>query len=592
MNFTYLDEILPELANLQLVALTRDSQPYSVLLLQHEGTLVATEHRIGNHVDVSSRFRKFLQKAKADNADLVVTPEYSCPWNCISELISDESRWPGSGKLWVLGCESITKGEIEEIEQKYLTNESIIYYYEKGVLTNEKNFLDPLVYAFKTNIEGIDKLVIVIQFKTTHMGAWGGGVIERDNLIQGSNIYVIRNNPNSICLFTLICSEAINFNHALTEHTRNKLHWDDTPFLILNPQANPDPINGEFIAFRKLVFNTERKEIINLNWNVRSKIGNTNLLRDNTSRSGFYLRSHEVDQKNLTKLKTNHNLGLYHFFYGVDKFAFILNSSPQIFSVDIPHVAISGVQAPQRRRDGPVVREVAFFNDAGDIAPAQTISDGFADYLGTNECTSQFLLEPANCLVEKERLVCLSSGTFLGRPNQQWYEISNLSSIRLDEATETSRRVTISEDQRNASVEQRIKYIDSIIVLDTKILPDKSLYPHSIADLKTQELQLGYNKTKNGQHKRIAEEQSFRFNLVSKDNDPINATICYIGRADDATAAQTFNTIQGLFDHDNSMSRRRVVVFFTKGQTIHHKFDTEAASFLQTDDYTGSSILK
>src|ERR1041385_4173040 len=52
------------------------------------------------------QFSGFLHRAVTTHSDLVVTPDYSMPWDCLVSAIS-EGRVPEDGKLWALGCESI-----------------------------------------------------------------------------------------------------------------------------------------------------------------------------------------------------------------------------------------------------------------------------------------------------------------------------------------------------------------------------------------------------------------------------------------------------------------------------------------------------
>ena len=66
-------------------------------------------------------------------------------------------------------------------------------------------------------------------------GLWSGGNIEVDNLIEGNDIYVIKNSNNSTRLVSFICSEAMNVRQELTQDIKDSLDWNDKPFLILNP---------------------------------------------------------------------------------------------------------------------------------------------------------------------------------------------------------------------------------------------------------------------------------------------------------------------------------------------------------------------
>src|SRR3954471_4286143 len=181
MDFCFIDTLGLNIT-FDLIALQRNSQRYSTLLYQHEGILSADHNKIGNASSVEEEFNIFFTKAKEKNVDLALTPEYSCPWVVISSIISTPSKWPNEGKLWAIGCESITIESIKGIKKDFNQNNSIVYY-DESVHTGTQRYLDPLVYLFQAQNNGTSKLVVIIQFKTHHMGVWSGGDVERNNLI-------------------------------------------------------------------------------------------------------------------------------------------------------------------------------------------------------------------------------------------------------------------------------------------------------------------------------------------------------------------------------------------------------------------------
>ena len=302
MEFKYIDDVFSGIS-LDLEILKRKTQKNSILLYQHEGQLLATLNSIGNASNVNDPFLKFFEMAKVKDVDLALTPEYSCPWEVITNIINDNQSHPSMGKLWVIGCESNSLNNLSQFKQDY-ENEFITIYYDNELNENSGSFVDPVVYIFKSNINDEKKLTVLIQFKTRHMGVWGGGEIERDNIILGREIYVFRNTPTSIYLMTIICSEAMNFKDTLNEQVKQELDWLDKPYLILHPQFNPKPNHSNFIDFRKFVFLHDHKEIISLNWQLNSKVSDQELLTHKSSRSGFYIKS---TQLNLNKQRINNN---------------------------------------------------------------------------------------------------------------------------------------------------------------------------------------------------------------------------------------------------------------------------------------------
>ena len=191
----------------ELEVLKRDIQRYSSFLYQHKGDFFVDKTRIGNTDQEETRvkFMNILIKAKEENISLVLSPEYSCPKIVIDEIIDSVNLQPAKQKLWALSGESLNKEELNYF--KALQNENIYIHFEDCYSTSDKKFVDPLYYIFQGQHEGIDKLIILIQFKTQPMGVWSGGQIERDNIILGNDIYIIKNNTTSTRLISFICSE-------------------------------------------------------------------------------------------------------------------------------------------------------------------------------------------------------------------------------------------------------------------------------------------------------------------------------------------------------------------------------------------------
>ena len=335
MNFIPISDLN---ISIDISILRRNTQRHSVLLYQHEGVLDANNTRIGNLNNVDSELRLFFEKSRLTSSDLVLTPEYSCPLSIIEDIISHPANWPSAGKLWVVGCESMTKQQLTALQATY-NKANVFVHFETAVLNNNLNYVDPLIYLFKGTHNGQEKLIVLLQFKTMHMGIWGGGIVERNNLIQGNEIYILRDSHDSISFFSLICSEAMNFPNYWQQNQQAIQGWLDSPFLIFNPQLNPNPTHQNFTSFRKFILGFTKKEIISLNWNNRTKIGADDFMDYNTSRSGFYIQSDEIDLSP-ARIKNNHKHGMYYFFFGVRKHAFLLNSTPTIFHVAIPPVDI------------------------------------------------------------------------------------------------------------------------------------------------------------------------------------------------------------------------------------------------------------
>lgn len=586
MNFVFIDDLINAFPDLAI--LRPRTNRNRVILCQHEGELVGDNTRIGNNPANAAinltRFRRFFELAKEQQADLALTPEYSCPKANIVELIQHPERRPAEGVLWVIGGESIGKKELVDFTREF-TSEGVKIYFENGLINEANHFFDPVYYLFVTGSGEQAILQIVIQFKTKHMSTRGPGVVERNNLIEGRTIYVLRNSATSIWLMTLICSEAMNFERYIDQNARELLRWDFHPYLILNPMINPDPTHNTFINFRRFIFKSAHKELIELNWNRSSMIGCTPLLKHGNSRSGIFIASTDIDQNNSTRIGQNHRKGLYYYFIYPGLYAFLFNSNPHIFYFETPPVSITQAEGPQQTREGPQIIFVYKFDEAGNAEELPNVSDNHVQFLGDVGCGDAYFNAAAGCVLSKERLVCLTAGKIPGSATGDWHQLDKLFSIKLDQSTETNLRFTVFSDTDDPSLLQRNAFVGAINKLNDIILPNTNEYPASIAHLKSRNIRLGYPADVQGR------PELYKYNVITEAGESANATICYLETPLPGLVERVFENVRKLFGIDNN-NKKGVVIFYSNGQVILNKSDETAGKIFNTNEYGDSSIFK
>lgn len=576
MNFEFADDL--GLA-FELIALRPASQPFTTHLYQHQGAFIGNAHRIGNGNNVLNKFRYFFDQAKLKGSDLVLTPEYSCPWEIIMEIVNDENLWPIAGKLWVIGCESITKQELAA-NRAASNKQNIFFHSEPDNPGNNKSYYDPLVYLFKAIHYNVEKLVVLVQFKTRHMGVWFSA-IERDHLIEGTTIWILKNQEESQRFMSIICSEAMNFSKELTAQKMIDIGWNTFAYFIYHPQANPDPTHPDFIDFRKFVLNTDRKEIIALNWGADTSIGNDPFIRIGTTRSGFYTQSDEVDLAE-PRVRLNHRNGLYYYQFGKTNHAFMLNRSADIFQINTSPIIILKAANPQARRDGPLVMEVEKYEPPNNAFSSvkNSVIDAHITLLTGLQCGCQFLMQPASCIFEKERLVCLSCGQL--KKGYSLTDFEGIPTLLMKQDVEPNLRITVDDDVRHESLGVKSSFINSLNILIHDILPKKQLYPDSIADLINKQIYIGFGPN--------SRSERFRYNVVSPTGASCKATMVYMDGAPDNEIKASFDIIQEMFDLE-STQKRRVVIFYRRGANYHSLSDPNAGNILHTEEKDGANIL-
>lgn len=557
----------------ELTVLKASSQRLSVLLYQHTGKLLATKEKIGNATDVSGQLDEFFNLARSSKAELVLTPEYCCPINRLQCVLDASANWPGKKRLWVIGGESITLEDLNSLRDKY-ENGNVKVCFDDSVLDGTKNFLCPLFYIFR---EG-QHLHVVIQFKVSHCGVWSDAKIESENIILGEKIYVF-GRKDGVRLFSLICADAMIFS---TIKTQDWMEWRDAPYLILNPQLNPEPKHPLFIDFRKIVMNVEHKEIITLNWNANSKGHHGDLMSFGHSRSGLVISSKEIELKETKTMIENHKKGLSYFkFDAPDRHAFFCNSLVDAFLLNIHAVVIRDVTRPQARKDAPVVEGCYLFSDEFKLLPKEdVVTTAFMQFLQNNKCVNHFLNNPAACILEKERLVTLSAGEIL-KGDSEWYKVPNLFSIRLEESYEINNRITLFEDRDRYSKWQRKRFLRAVKKLDG-ILKDERYLPKSMEALKDKKLYVGYS--------RQAIDSNYKFNIVDEQGMEVVGTICYLDDGDPGDVQRAFDILQRIVGKGGE--RGRVVVFYDNDGIIDSKCDPDYGKFTNGNDHTGGIITK
>ena len=149
MDFKNIREVFAE-HNLRpptLNVLVPDAHFYETLAVQPRGEIALRPDFIG-HADPQtavSQFSDFLRLAIERESDVVLSPEYSCPWEVLTNAITQQSL-PQAGKIWMLGCEAITPNDLRAV---ILAHANVVWIHEP-IPAGTGRFLDVLVYATKT----------------------------------------------------------------------------------------------------------------------------------------------------------------------------------------------------------------------------------------------------------------------------------------------------------------------------------------------------------------------------------------------------------------------------------------------------------
>lgn len=126
-----------------LRALVPDGQLFDVMAIQPAGNLVYRSDFVGhaNGEEAVVYFTKYFQLSQQAQPDIVLTPEYSCPWEAL--IASMKERPPNSGKVWVVGCESISPASLATLIEQ---NPTFCWIHE-DLPQGRPGFLDIVAYV-------------------------------------------------------------------------------------------------------------------------------------------------------------------------------------------------------------------------------------------------------------------------------------------------------------------------------------------------------------------------------------------------------------------------------------------------------------
>lgn len=548
----------------ELNVLVPDAQLYEILAIQPGGVIGYNDEFLGHaaHDLAISKFDHFLRLAVEKNCDLVLSPEYSLPWDSLQTAIANNNL-PDEGKLWILGCEAITPDQLRTFEA---ANDMI--WIHEPIPTTAGRFLNVVCYLFKTKSKaGVEKNVALLQFKTQAMVdaklAW-----ERDRLIVGNTFYFLHNPDDVIRLVTLICADALEFEPYANNQSRMKLH----PHVIFHPQLCDDPRHPAIRNYRTTLFMAEPSkatEVIVLNWAHQFKIGKV------TSQYGGSTIYSKTDRFNRADnvLDANHKRGLYYANWEKQRTHMcLLNYDEHVFHIRAQKVTTVG-KAALANRSGPSILALFDWDEQNNgWQESENAEDGFEALCDSYEQNPMdWCAEHTS--VDRERLLILSAGKL--EPSVKWHEIQSLASF-LAEQDERTKRLTFVQDQSPDSVGFRNEHLTRYITLQKTIIPDQRNYPPNIEDLKD-DCELSPPSAAN----------QFRFNLKSKSGAPQGATGIFLDQQPPAEVERLKGKFVAEWGRENT---RRLVLWYRHGDTI--KYSHPPLALISDDGEHPASIVR
>ena len=208
-----------------------------------------------------------IKKAKYENVDVLITPEYCISLDIITKIVSDtsDSLKPNLGKIWCLCCQGTKYDIFLQYLNKFeeLGAKVVRYAVETATI---KSFVNSLIYVFRLTDGSI---CILPQLKTQIMG-------DRDLLCEGMGMSVGKvvykfgkECPNQLC--TIICADALNFRYISLSNINN----GNENIILLHPQLNEKPRNSTFCRLKYNLYDSTECDnmiYITVNWAYCTKL--------------------------------------------------------------------------------------------------------------------------------------------------------------------------------------------------------------------------------------------------------------------------------------------------------------------------------
>ncbi|MGA1941324.1 hypothetical protein [Arcobacter sp. YIC-310] len=452
-------------------ALKNEALSYTLAIFQPSENITANENEVKNvnSDSIDLKYSSFFQMTNEYGIDLVLAPEYSCPW--LTVVNQFENSFPERGVLWVLGCESITIPELKCIISQ--NSDKVKFIVEDLDALNSrgtKNFLDPIIYCFNaTNNSGGNEKIVLIQFKRRNM-VDHEMQLERRHLIVGKNYYELMNDENSARLITMICAEAIQYDLELVL---------DKAYIIPHLQLNTAPFHPSFMDYRLKIFK-ERKnvEVICVNWAKGFEINGSS--QSKYGASAYYMHTDKINYTD-TRINENHKKGIYYTYSTSQHYhRFLFNYNEHVFYLNSNQLLQNDSANISQLRDGIETINTFSWNDSW--VECTSCDDNWDGYLDSYGYLSRVSFLSSSSPISKERFLNLTSGNKL--KSVKWYEPKNLKSFYID-SDEKPSKLSVFFDPRVIDASKLKEYTNNVHWLKRKVINSNISYPNKFSSLES-----------------------------------------------------------------------------------------------------------
>lgn len=351
-----------------LVFLRADNSVYQAMLFQPKAEMVVTDNffRNRNRELAFKKFNSAAKKALEKDVEFFATPEYSFPWESLENLLITDVLFPSIGKIWVLGCESLHKDDLEKTKNLYASAGFVFILNDPDPnQSSTKKYYDPLLYLFQAkNYNGDFVKVILVQFKTHVSG--DSFNTEATSLLLGNVFYLFENGSSEIKFSAMLCSDSFVF----LDTDIVKQHYKD--LFIYHPQLNENVRHKDYMRYRNTIYSLTgaNSDILCLNWSEGSSFydgSDQKILEWSIGKaiSGSTWHSKALRINDEQRALDNHKKG---FFYTKEKYRTIyhMNYEERLFLFQCTKISAHALTASLYSPTGPSLIKSFKWDSAGD----------------------------------------------------------------------------------------------------------------------------------------------------------------------------------------------------------------------------------
>ena len=297
----------------------------------------------------SQKALEFIKYARQTKNALVLTPEYSFPYETLTTVFNDRELWPTERKLWCIGMEGKNTDELrlfleEKRENIHISNLN---------LCSDRLFANILVYLFVQ-----DRNLYVIPQAKCQPASDKFNDAEKAYMSVGAEIIILTDDNKKRVFASLICADALMQNIE-----KINMQYASAELLLFIPQLNPSFLHQAFdYAFSRFLNINPNARIITANWAKDTSVINPKVSFRISHGFSSIMKNAGRKKSNDKLVRINHVNGLYFGSADYDE-VWHISSNELVMTYFLRPFHHENVDASLQNSEEPTVSSTRCFNN-------------------------------------------------------------------------------------------------------------------------------------------------------------------------------------------------------------------------------------